>query len=186
VKGKAAKELYAQLGEEALELTVNGYTFRDLNKNGALDVYEDSRADTEARVEDLLGKMTVEEKAGIMFISMIGMTANGDPYDKPRMSKDRMDIILAIAIPPASEMLVTKKMNSFNILNSYAPDIMVRFNNNIQKIAERMPLGIPITIASDPRHGAENNPGAAIFTPTFSQWPNPLGLAATRDTLLVQ
>ena len=35
-KGKAAKELYAQLGEEAPELTVDGYTFRDLNKNGSL------------------------------------------------------------------------------------------------------------------------------------------------------
>ncbi|GAG36244.1 unnamed protein product, partial [marine sediment metagenome] len=76
--------------------------------------------------------------------------------------------------------------NSFNILNSFDPDILARFNNNAQKIAERMRLGIPITIATDPRHVAENNPGAAIFTPTFSQWPNQLGLAATRDTNLVR
>ncbi len=185
-KGKAAKELYAQLGEEAPELTMDGYTFRDLNKNGSLDKYEDSRAELESRVEDLLTQMTLEEKAGTMFVSMIGMTANGDPYDKPKMSKDPMDMLLAIAVPPASEMLVSKKMNSFNILNSYNPDILARFNNNVQKIAERMRLGIPITIATDPRHGAENNPGAAIFTPTFSQWPNQLGLAATRDTLLVR
>ncbi len=185
-KGKAAKELYAQLGEEAPELTMDGYTFRDLNKNGSLDKYEDSRAELESRVEDLLTQMTLEEKAGTMFVSMIGMTANGDPYDKPKMSKDPMDMLLAIAVPPASEMLVAKKMNSFNILNSYNPDILARFNNNVQKIAERMRLGIPITIATDPRHGAENNPGAAIFTPTFSQWPNQLGLAATRDTLLVR
>ncbi len=47
-------------------------------------------------------------------------------------------------------------------------------------------LGIPITIASDPRHGSEHNPGAALSTPTFSQWPTSLGLAATRDTLLVR
>ncbi len=185
-KGKAAKELYAQLGEEAPELTMDGYTFRDLNKNGSLDKYEDSRAELESRVEDLLTQMTLEEKAGTMFVSMIGMTANGDPYDKPKMSKDPMDMLLAIAVPPASEMLVSKKMNSFNILNSYNPDILARFSNNVQKIAERMRLGIPITIATDPRHGAENNPGAAIFTPTFSQWPNQLGLAATRDTLLVR
>jgi beta-glucosidase len=185
-KGKAAKELYAQLGEEATELTMDGYTFRDLNKNGSLDIYEDSRAELESRVGDLLTQMTLEEKAGTMFVSMIGMTANGDPYDKPKMSKDPMDMLLAIAVPPASEMLVSKKMNSFNILNSYNPDILARFSNNVQKIAERMRLGIPITIATDPRHGAENNPGAAIFTPTFSQWPNQLGLAATRDTLLVR
>ncbi len=42
-KGKAAKELYAQLGDEAPELKVDGHTFRDLNKNGTLDIYEDSR-----------------------------------------------------------------------------------------------------------------------------------------------
>ena len=185
-KGKAAKELYAQLGEEAPELTVDGYTFRDLNKNGSLDIYEDARAELEARVDDLLGQMTLEEKAGTMFVSMIGMTSEGDPYDKPKISKDPFDIMLAAMLPPASEMLVTKKMNSFNILNSYDPDILARFNNNAQKIAERMRLGIPITIATDPRHGAENNPGAAIFTPTFSQWPNTLGLAATRDTNLVR
>lgn len=185
-KGKAAKELYAQLGEEAPELTIDGYIFRDLNKNGSLDIYEDSRAELEARVDDLLGQMTLEEKAGTMFVSMIGMTAEGDPYDKPKISKDPFDIILAAMLPPASEMLVSKKMNSFNIINSYNPDILARYYNNIQKIAERMRLGIPITIASDPRHAAENNPGAAIFTPTFSQWPNQLGLAATRDTLLVR
>ncbi len=185
-KSKAAKKLYAQLGNEAPILTIDGKTYRDLNKNGQLDIYENTEANMEDRVEDLLGQMTIEEKAGTMFVSMVGMTAVGGPYDKPKISKDPIDMLLALVVPPASEMLVSKKMNSFNILNSYDPDILARFNNNIQKIAERMRLGIPITIASDPRHGAENNPGAFIFTPTFSQWPNQLGLAATRDTLLVR
>jgi len=185
-KSGKAKKIYAQLGEDAPVLTVDGQSFRDLNKNGKLDLYEDSRVATEDRVSDLIGQMTIEEKAGCMFVSMIGMTAEGEPFDKPRLSKNPMDMLLALAVPPASEMLVNKKMNSFNILNSYNPDILARYNNNIQKIAERMRLGIPITIATDPRHGAENNPGAAIFTPTFSQWPNQLGLAATRDTLLVR
>jgi beta-glucosidase len=185
-RGKAARELYAQVGEKAPELSVDGNTFRDLNKNGRLDPYEDSRMKLEQRVEDLLGQMTLEEKAGCMFMSMIGMTAEGQPYDKPKLSRDPFDLILAAVLPPASEMLVTKKMNSFNIINSYEPEVMARYNNKLQEIAERMRLGIPITIGSDPRHGAENNPGAAIFTPTFSQWPTPLGLAATRDTNLVR
>ena len=78
VKGKAASDLYSRLGEEARELQVNGFTFRDLNKNGSLDVYEDSRATVEDRVEDLLGQMTLEEKAGTMFVSMTGMTSEGN------------------------------------------------------------------------------------------------------------
>src|SRR5215210_8798736 len=34
----------------------------DLNKNGRKDVYEDSTADINRRVEDLLSQMTLEEK----------------------------------------------------------------------------------------------------------------------------
>lgn len=34
----------------------------DLNKNGRKDIYEDSKADMEARVQDLLSQMTIEEK----------------------------------------------------------------------------------------------------------------------------
>ena len=186
VKGRNAKQLYAELGEEAPELTLDGVGFRDLNKNGTLDVYEDTSAPIEERVEDLVSQMTVEEKAGTMFVSMVGMTAKGEPFDKPRLSTNPFDLLLSVAVPPASEMLVTKHMNSFNILNAYGPDIMARFNNSIQKLAERSRLGIPVTIATDPRHGAENNPGAAIFTSSFSQWPLSLGLAATRDTILVR
>ena len=44
-------------------LEVDGYYFKDLNKNGELDVYEDWRQDTEARVADLISQMTVEKKS---------------------------------------------------------------------------------------------------------------------------
>lgn len=185
-KGKAAKELYAQLGKEAPQLTVDGQVFRDLNKNGNLDIYEDSHSNLDARVEDLLSQMTMEEKAGCMFVSMTGMTKEGLPYDKPEISKNPFDLLVALMVPSASELLIAKKINSVNILNAYDPDIMARFNNNLQKIAERMRLGIPVTIATDPRHSADNNPGASILTSSFSNWPNPLGLAATRDTMLVR
>ena len=60
-KAKQAKNLYAQLGEEAPALIVDGLSFRDLNKNGKLDVYEDSHAATENRISDLIAQMTLEE-----------------------------------------------------------------------------------------------------------------------------
>lgn len=40
----------ALLAERAPELKVDGRTFRDLNKNGSLDVYEDGRAAIEDRI----------------------------------------------------------------------------------------------------------------------------------------
>ena len=181
-----AEKRYEQLGEASPELNVDGFTFRDLNKNGSLDIYEDSRQPIEARVNDLVSQMSLEEKAGAMFITMIGISPDAEPVDKPFIPKSPMDFMAITMLPQSSEMLIDKKMNSFNIIHSLEAEQLAEFNNNIQRIADRGRLGIPITIASDPRHGNENNPGAALYTPAFSQWPSSLGLAATRDTALVR
>lgn len=185
-KSNTVKANYNSLGEEAPSITSNGESFRDLNKNGKLDIYEDVNAPIEDRVNDLTTQMNLEEKAGTMFITMIGMTPEGGPIDMPFFSDNPFDKLFALFMPSSSEMLVKKKMNSFNIVHAYDANILARYNNNIQKIAEKTRLGIPVTIATDPRHGTENNIGAALYTPAFSQWPSSLGLAATRDTLLVR
>jgi len=185
-KSNTVKANYNSLGEEAPSITSNGESFRDLNKNGKLDIYEDVNAPIEDRVNDLTTQMNLEEKAGTMFITMIGMTPDGGPIDMPFFSDNPFDKLFALFMPSSSEMLVKKKMNSFNIVHAYDANILARYNNNVQKIAEKTRLGIPVTIATDPRHGTENNIGAALYTPAFSQWPSSLGLAATRDTLLVR
>ncbi len=182
----AAEERYETLGESSPTLTEDGFSFRDLNKNGKLDTYEDRREPVEARVNDLVSQMSLEEKAGAMYITMIGISPDAEPVDRPFIPKSPMDFMAITMLPQSSEMLIDKKMNSFNIIHSLEADKLAEFNNNIQRIADRTRLGIPITIASDPRHGNENNPGAALFTPAFSQWPSSLGLAATRDTVLVR
>lgn len=185
-EAKKINTVYSQLGEKAPVLTIDNLTFRDLNKNGKLDPYEDDRNSTEKRVEDLLSQMTLEEKAGTMFISMIGMTQKGGHLDLPPLNFDPLNIVFYTILSSNAEMLVNRKMTHFNIINSYSPDVLAKFNNTLQEKAERSRLGIPITIATDPRHGKKNNPGAAIYTPSFSQWPTSLGLAATRDTTLVR
>ena len=114
------------------------------------------------------------------------MRDNGELIDKPFLSGNALDIMISLWLPTTSEMVAVKKMNSFNIISGYDARVIATFNNNIQKMAERTRLGIPVTIATDPRHGTEENPGAAIYTSSFSQWPSSLGLAATRDTVLVQ
>ncbi len=53
-------------------------TFRDLNHNGQLDPYEDSRLTPEARADDLVKRMTLEEKAGAMMHDTLpGLGADG-------------------------------------------------------------------------------------------------------------
>jgi beta-glucosidase len=77
-------------------------------------------------------------------------------------------------------------MTHVNTLQSISPEAMVKWHNAIQKLAEQTRLGIPITLATDPRHGVPNAPGASIYTPYFSKWCSTLGLAATGDTNLVR
>ena len=45
-------------------LNIAGRQFRDLNRNGTLEPYEDWRLSSAVRAGDLVGRMTIEEKAG--------------------------------------------------------------------------------------------------------------------------
>ena len=54
---------------------VNGA--RDLNRNGAIEPYEDWRQPVETRVDDLLGRMTLEEKAYQMFYNAQAFPRSG-------------------------------------------------------------------------------------------------------------
>lgn len=161
---------------EAAVLTVDGYTFRDLNKNGRLDPYEDSRRLVEERVEDLLSQMTLEEKAGLMFHTMIGIGPDGSLDSAPG----------PIPMPSAVEMVVERKMSHFNLFATPGPRQTAEWHNRLQKLAESTRLGIPVTLSSDPRHAFTNNPALGAMTGMFSQWPEPIGLAAIGDEELVR
>ena len=51
-------------------IQVDGYAFKDLNKNGALDLYEDWRQDDEARAESLASQLDAETIIPLMVVSM--------------------------------------------------------------------------------------------------------------------
>ena len=69
--------------QSSLVKSDNGFYYRDLNKNGKLDIYEDPRQPVEARIDDLLGQMTLEEKAGLMFINGATVNDDGSLDEKP-------------------------------------------------------------------------------------------------------
>ncbi|UCD45051.1 MAG: glycoside hydrolase family 3 C-terminal domain-containing protein [Candidatus Bathyarchaeota archaeon] len=162
-------------------LTDDGFAFRDLNGNGRLDPYEDGRLPVEERVEDLLSRMTLEEKAGMMFHTMVGMKADGG----------LMEVAGPMNPAPTSELIEKRLMNHFNVYAVAEPRRMAEWHNRLQRLAEGTRLGIPVTISSDPRHSYSREPGDSILTSImltggFSQWPGPIGLAATRDPELVK
>lgn len=163
-------------GPEAATLRIEGFTFRDLNKNGRLDPYEDKRRPIEERVEDLLSQMTIEEKAGMMFQTMLGMNEDGTLVEEPG----------GFTQITTSEMMVGRLMNHFNVMQGTRPRLMAAWHNRVQKLAERSRLGIPVTLSTDPRHAFSFNPGAAMLAGHFSKWPEQIGLGATGDPALVE
>lgn len=167
-------------GPAVKTITVDGFTFRDLNKNEKLDLYEDSRQPGESRINDLLSQMNLDEKAGTMFIQMIAMKKDGNISEKPSMGD-----IFSFLMPGTSQMLYGKKLNHFNILAATGKVQTAEWHNRLQEMAERTRLGIPVTLASDPRNQFSNNPLASTFAGDFSLFPEPLGLAATGDSMLV-
>jgi len=166
----------SQLGPEAPALTKGGFTFRDLNKNGRLDPYEDSRRPIDERVEDLLSRMTLEEKAGMMFHAMLGMSEDGTLLEEAG----------ALSPHPTSDLVANRLMNHFNVYQVAGPRQMATWYNRLQKLAERTRLGIPVTVSSDPRHAVSQARITSMQTEGFSQWPEPIGLAATGDPALVE
>ena len=50
-------------------ITKDGYAFKDMNRNGSLEPYEDWRLPAEERASDLASRLSVEEIAGLMLYS---------------------------------------------------------------------------------------------------------------------
>src|SRR5690349_4127188 len=119
----------------ATRLTEGGFSFRDLNKNGRLDAYEDPRRPIAERVEDLLSQMTLEEKAGLLFQTIVPLeVGQGVPP----------------GLPPASALVATRLMSHFNLMGSASPRAMATWYNSVQQSAEQTRLGIPVTLSTDP------------------------------------
>ena len=163
-------------GQSGLIKAEGGFVFRDLNKNGKLDVYEDPRQPVEARVEDLLSQMTLEEKAGLMFIHGSVINPDGSIEEKPgapgfgRVAVNQID---------------RQRMNHFNLWQIPGVQVVAAWYNNLQRYAEGTRLGIPVTIASDPRNHFSRNIFAMAAT-DFSQWCETLGFGAIGDAELVR
>jgi beta-glucosidase len=141
-----------------------------------MDPFEDPRLPVEERVKDLLSRLSLQEKVGLMFHTVIEAGADGTVKEVPG----------AISKSPTSEVVLRKFVNHFNVHALDDARMAARWNNALQAVAEQSPHGIPVTISTDPRHAFIENAGASFAAKAFSQWPETLGLAALRDPGLVR
>ena len=166
------------LGGERLvrSISTDGVAYRDLNGNGVMDPYEDPRRTPQERVQDLLGRLSIEEKVGLLFQTVIEPGPDGTLLETPgRISKS-----------PTSVVVRGKFINHFNVHRLESAHEAARWNNALQALAEKTPHGIPVTISTDPRHSFTENSGVAFSAGPFSQWPDALGLAAIDDPELIE
>ena len=151
----------------------NDTRYRDLYKNGRIEIYEDINFTPEQRANDLLKKMTIEEKVGQMFHPPISI--NGSSISEiMNLASGKGDT--------TESLILNKAITHFNLYGSPNPIQLAKHLNKLQKIAERSRLGIPLTISSDPIHEVPRGGGVAAFSlEGFSKWPSQLGFASTRD-----
>ena len=172
-------------------LECDGYAFKDLNKNGELDVYEDWRKPMRERAVDLASKLSIDEIAGLMLYSehqavptdSVGYwssTYNG-------VSLGRSGLPHSAISDKQKKFLSEDNLRAILQARAESPRISAEWNNNLQAFCEGLGHGVPVNISTDPRHEtearAEFNSGSGG---KISYWPCQLGLAATFDPEIVK
>ncbi len=173
-------------------LTVDGLAFKDLDKNGKLDKYEDWRLPVDERARDLASRLSINQIAGLMLYSahqaipaMGGGPFAAGTYNGKKFNDGGIDP--ASITDQQRAFLLKDNLRHVLITSVKSPEAAARWNNNVQALVEGSGFGIPANNSSDPRHSANTGfeytagAGGAI-----SQWPDELGLAATFDPGLVQ
>ncbi|MGR5275249.1 glycoside hydrolase family 3 N-terminal domain-containing protein [Vibrio rotiferianus] len=170
-------------------LSVDGYQFRDSNGNGTLEPFEDWRLTPEERAADLVSRMTLEEKAGMMLIDTLNSGEGG------------------VVTSKGQDMIADAQMTRFIFRNSVvetpenapncdsgrsgcqiSPKEAATFMNNVQELREKTRMGIPALFKSNARNHIDPSAKAGInvSSGSFSAWPKEAGLAATRDMALIE
>lgn len=172
-------------------LTADGFAFKDLNKNGSLDVYEDWRLPADERAQDLASKLALEDIAGLMLYSSHqsvpgssrgfgSSTYDGKPFEESGAAPGDLS-------DAQKKFLKEDHLRHVLITRVENPGVAAQWNNNAQAYVEGIGFGIPVNTSSDPRHGsdsyAEFNAGAGG---EISMWPGTLGIAASFDPALMK
>lgn len=154
-------------------LTVEGASFKDLDGDGQLTPYEDWRASPRARAADLVSRMSVSQK--------IGLLSEGALSASPT-SEDA-------ALSDAQVAQVTMSHLRQTVLRWPArldASVIARHLNALQALAEAQPLGIPVLVASDPVFSVYSDAASAELTHgnlanQLPDWPLPMGFGAIDD-----
>ena len=153
-------------------LTLDVLRFHDLSGDGKLQPYEDWRLSPEARAKDLVARMTLREKAGLMM--------HGTPPTADGSFRGNWDV-------EGMRQAIERDQIRF-FIHRMSGDIreMAELTNAAQEIAETSRLGVPLVFSSDTRNTLREVLGVSVAPKGFTRWPEALGLGAIGDADLVR
>ena len=168
-------------------LTVDGLRFKDANANGRLDPYEDWRLPVEQRVADLVARMNLDEKAGMMLIDSLSADPGGlAPANAVNFIRQQnmTRFVLRNAVTATPDGKPGAGFSGAQV----TPREAAQFTNLVQELCEASRLGIPAVFKSNARNHYERQARGGINEPagSLSEWPKEAGLAATRDMGIVR
>ena len=169
----------------------DGFAFKNLSGFEELLPYEDWRLSHEMRAEDLAGRLSIEQIAGLMLWSPHQMV----PFypGMPFVGHYQGGNFIPGVTDPAEltdeqrSFIQKEQLRNFLLVATESADTAARWNNALQAEAEKCPWGVPVCISSDPRHAAGKR--SAEFSGTgreVSRWPEGMGMAATFDPQLMK
>ena len=190
-------------------LEEKGLQFKDLNRNGKLDKYEDWRLSNNERALDLLSKMSIEDKVGFMLISTTRIKSDqsnnptsalikdnivsSDFNEEDQVQQFNMFTKKPLPVPMMMAAGTTKGVTKFHLRHfifraNVSAKLTAEWSNKLQALCESDGLGIPAIIASNPRNHITKDAsiGLSVGKTVFSTWPGELGLSAMRDLKLVR
>ena len=134
-------------------IETDGYAFKDLNRNGSLDVYEDWRKPADERAADLASQLSIDEIAGLMLYSshqsVPAEAWNGQYGGKPFSESDAESSDLT---DNQKKFLSEDNLRAVLVTTVETPSAAAMWSNNMQKFVEGRGHGVPVNISSDPRH----------------------------------
>ena len=154
---------------------LSAMTLAACSDNGT-PVYKDASAPVKERVEDLLGRMTLEEKVGQMnqFVGLEHIKKN-----EAHLTEEDLKNNTAQAFYPGFSADSVASWTKKGLVGSFLHVLTLEEANYLQSLAMESRLGIPVIFGIDAIHGNANAPDNTVY-------PTNIGLACSFDLELAR
>lgn len=154
---------------------LSAMTLAACSDNGT-PVYKDASAPVKERVEDLLGRMTLEEKVGQMnqFVGLEHIKKN-----EAHLTEEDLKNNTAQAFYPGFSADSVASWTRKGLVGSFLHVLTLEEANYLQSLAMESRLGIPVIFGIDAIHGNANAPDNTVY-------PTNIGLACSFDLELAR